>query len=82
MLKYYPRYIAVRVIKFYQKTFSPDHGLIKYFYPFGRCRYQPTCSEYATAAIEKYGLFSGGLKACWRVLRCNPWSKGGWDPVN
>ncbi len=81
MLKYYPRYIAIKVIRIYQKTLSYDHGLRKYLYPMGYCRFQPTCSKYAIQAIEKYGLIKGGLKAIWRVLRCNPWSKGGWDPV-
>lgn len=45
------------------------------------CRFHPTCSEYAMQAIEKYGAIKGSLKAIWRVLRCNPWNKGGFDPV-
>jgi putative membrane protein insertion efficiency factor len=81
MLKYYPRYIAIKIIKVYQKTFSRDHGLLKFIYPYGFCRFQPTCSEYAIAAIEKKGFILGGLKALWRIIRCNPWNKGGWDPI-
>jgi hypothetical protein len=81
MLKYLPRHIAVKILKIYQKTFSFDHGLLKPFAPYGRCRFRPTCSEYAISAIEKYGLIKGGLKAIWRVLRCNPWNNGGWDPL-
>ena len=45
------------------------------------CRYIPTCSEYAVEAIERYGALKGGRLAAWRVLRCNPFSKGGYDPV-
>ncbi|RIK45750.1 MAG: membrane protein insertion efficiency factor YidD [Chloroflexi bacterium] len=45
------------------------------------CRFQPTCSEYGYQAIEKYGIMRGGAMAVWRVLRCNPFCKGGYDPV-
>ena len=45
------------------------------------CRYVPTCSDYAMEAVERYGLFRGGLKATARVLRCHPFVKGGYDPV-
>jgi len=45
------------------------------------CRFYPTCSMYAIEAIEKYGIFKGGLMAILRILRCNPFSKGGYDPV-
>ena len=45
------------------------------------CRYFPTCSQYAVTAIERYGAVKGGGMAAWRVLRCNPLSKGGYDPV-
>ncbi len=44
------------------------------------CRYVPSCSEYALISVEKYGVVKGGLKSLWRVLRCNPFSKGGYDP--
>lgn len=81
MFIHYPRYIAIKILKIYQKTLSFDHGFLKIFAPFGRCRFRPTCSDYAIQAIEKHGLISGGLKAAWRVLRCNPWNKGGWDPI-
>lgn len=46
-----------------------------------RCKYIPTCSQYALDAIEKYGVIKGSLKAIFRILRCNPFSKGGFDPV-
>ncbi|HLL40515.1 MAG TPA: membrane protein insertion efficiency factor YidD [Rubrobacteraceae bacterium] len=45
------------------------------------CRYWPTCSEYALQAVRKHGVLKGGLMGGWRILRCNPWSKGGIDPV-
>ena len=45
------------------------------------CKYTPSCSEYALQAVEKYGVIKGGLKATWRILRCNPFCKGGNDPV-
>ncbi len=76
-----PRLIVVSLIKFYQKTISFDHGFLKVFYPNGFCRFNPTCSEYGVQAIEKYGIIKGGLMTSWRILRCNPWNKGGDDPV-
>ncbi|MDY2628878.1 MAG: membrane protein insertion efficiency factor YidD [Lachnospiraceae bacterium] len=45
------------------------------------CRYVPTCSQYAIIAIERYGVIKGGALAVWRILRCNPFAKGGYDPV-
>ena len=47
-----------------------------------RCKYEPTCSLYAVRAIEEYGILRGLVLAGWRVLRCNPWSHGGYDPVS
>jgi uncharacterized protein len=46
-----------------------------------RCKYEPTCSRYAIDAIRAYGIPRGVVLAVWRVLRCNPWSDGGYDPV-
>lgn len=79
--KFLPRYLVIKILKIYQKTLSFDHGIFKYLFPYGYCRFRPTCSDYAIQAIEKYGVFKGGLMAAWRVLRCNPWNKGGHDPV-
>jgi uncharacterized protein len=45
------------------------------------CRYWPTCSEYTLEAVQKHGVVRGGVMGAWRILRCNPWSKGGIDPV-
>jgi len=69
------------LIRAYQKTISPDHGLISNYLPYGVCKYHPTCSEYGYQAIEKHGILKGGLLTSWRILRCNPWSKGGVDNV-
>ncbi len=80
-IKYYPRYFAIKIIKIYQKTLSFDHGFLKFLYPNGFCRFHPTCSEYSMQAIKKYGIVKGGLKTIWRVLRCNPFNKGGVDEV-
>lgn len=63
----------VALIRDYQKYISP---LIP-----PSCRFQPTCSQYAIEAIQKYGVFKGGAMAIWRILRCNPFGKGGYDPV-
>ena len=69
------------MITIYQKTLSFDHSPLKMFYPHGFCRFTPTCSEYGKEAIEKYGVVKGGALTTWRVARCNPWNKGGYDPV-
>lgn len=77
----YSRKLVVAMIRFYQKTFSFDHGPLKNFYPHGFCKFYPSCSQYGIEAVEKYGIIRGGLKAVWRIMRCNPWSKGGNDPL-
>ncbi len=77
----YPKIAALKAIEIYQKTLSFDHGFLKVFYPHGYCRFHPTCSEYSRQAILKYGLIKGGIKGFWRVLRCNPFNKGGEDPL-
>lgn len=61
------------IIKIYQKFISP-------LLP-PSCRFYPTCSQYAIEAFEKYGAFRGFMKASWRILRCNPFNKGGYDPL-
>jgi putative membrane protein insertion efficiency factor len=65
--------IAKAPLLFYQRAISP--GLPR------RCKYEPTCSRYALQAIERYGVLRGTVLALWRLLRCNPWSHGGYDPV-
>ena len=68
--------IFIGLINWYQKHISLwlDSKNIK-------CKYYPTCSEYTKQAIEKYGALKGSLMGMWRILRCNPFSKGGYDPV-
>lgn len=61
------------IIKFYQKVLSPMKKPC--------CIYYPTCSSYAYEAYGKYGFFKGTYLSIWRILRCNPFSKGGYDPV-
>lgn len=65
--------IFIALIKFYRAAISP--------YRQPCCRYTPTCSQYALQAIEKYGALKGGYLAVRRILRCNPFHKGGYDPV-
>jgi hypothetical protein len=78
---YWPRKLGIAAIKFYQKTLSPDHGFFKEHWPYGFCRFTPSCSDYGIQALEKYGAIKGGLMTIWRILRCNPWNKGGYDPL-
>lgn len=75
------RRAAQKVIRGYQRTLSPDHGALKVLYPYGCCRFYPTCSEYAYEAIGKYGIAKGGALAAKRLGRCHPWSAGGIDLV-
>jgi putative membrane protein insertion efficiency factor len=67
------RSIAVAPIRVYQRAISPALG--------NRCRYYPSCSEYAVQAIRSYGILRGLVLAAWRLLRCNPLSHGGFDHV-
>ena len=79
--KYYIRLIVLKGVKIYQKTLSFDQGWLKVFFPGGYCKFQPTCSDYAYLAVEKYGVIKGGIMALGRVLRCNPFNRGGYDPL-
>lgn len=72
---------VISIIKLYQKTLSFDHGPFKYLYPHGFCRFYPSCSNYSIEAINKYGIIKGGFKSIWRIIRCNPFNKGGNDPL-
>ena len=68
--------IFIGLISFYQKHISSYLGHIGI-----NCKYYPTCSEYTKQAIEKYGVFKGIILGIKRILRCNPFSKGGYDPL-
>ena len=65
--------LVLSLIKFYRRNISPMSP--------PKCKYIPTCSQYALEEIERYGVVKGGIMALWRILRCNPFSKGGFDPV-
>jgi putative membrane protein insertion efficiency factor len=67
------RAVAILPIRLYQRLISPMLG--------EHCKYYPSCSEYAAQAIHDYGILRGLILAGWRLLRCNPWSHGGFDPV-
>lgn len=70
------------LIRFYKKTEPMRVEFARNLHlPVHSCRFQPTCSEYAMEAVEKYGAFRGGAKAVKRIVRCGPWSRGGYDPV-
>ena len=62
----------IYLIRLYQKIPGPWHGY---------CKFQPTCSNYAIGVLEEFGVFKGSYLAIKRILRCNPFSKGGYDPV-
>ena len=66
--------VLLWLLRFYRRQLSPLKGK-------PCCRYYPCCSKYAITAIERYGAVKGTGMAAWRVLRCNPFSKGGYDPV-
>ena len=65
--------VLISIIRFYQKRISPLKKPC--------CRFYPTCSSYAIEAIEKKGVIKGSAMSIWRILRCNPFCKGGYDPV-
>jgi uncharacterized protein len=67
------RAVVLAPIVVYQRVISP--ALPR------RCKYEPTCSRYAVQAVGEYGILRGLVLAMWRLLRCNPWSHGGYDPV-
>jgi putative membrane protein insertion efficiency factor len=65
--------VLILLIRFYQKAISP-------LFP-GKCRFYPTCSEYSIQALEKYGIIKGTYLALRRIIRCNPFNSGGYDPL-
>ena len=66
-----PRFAVIGLIEIYRWTVSPLVG--------NRCKYHPSCSQYALDALREYGFLKGSVLAAWRLLRCNPWSHGGVD---
>ena len=73
--------IILKLIRLYQRTLSPDTGLMAYQRPSGYCKYFPHCSEYAYLSINKHGLIKGLFFSIKRIFKCNPFSKGGHDPI-
>lgn len=67
--------LVLTLLKFYKAYLSPGRYGVK------MCRFEPSCSRYTYEAVEKYGILKGGLMGAWRVVRCNPLNKGGYDPV-
>lgn len=74
--------IILQLIRLYQKTsFLNNHLFRTLFLTDQVCKYEPTCSRYTYQAVEKYGAVKGSIMGLRRVLRCHPWAKGGYDPV-
>lgn len=73
-LRYWPRLSVLALIRLYQNTLSRAM-------PANTCHFYPSCSHYGYQAIYQYGALKGSLMAIWRVLRCNPFNPGGYDPV-
>jgi len=67
--------LTLILLKLYKRFLSPENFGIR------TCRFEPSCSTYTMQAVEKYGALKGGLMGIWRIFRCNPFSKGGHDPV-
>jgi uncharacterized protein len=67
------RTVLLAPVRLYQRAISPTLP--------ARCKYHPTCSQYAVDAVRRYGVLRGVVLAAWRLLRCNPWSHGGVDYV-
>lgn len=76
-----PQNIGLILIRIYQKTLSTDHSFWARPERFRVCIYSPSCSEYTYQAITKYGLIKGGIIGFKRILRCNGFATGGYDPV-
>ena len=71
--------LLILLIRSYQKTLSPDHGILRWHWPYGYCRFVPTCSEYALLVIQKRGSIRGVWATIRRLVRCHPWNPGGVD---
>lgn len=76
-----PKYIVLLLIRIYQKLFSFDHSFWAKYVNYRVCIYHPSCSEYTYQSIERFGLIKGSIMGFFRILRCNPASQPGLDPV-
>lgn len=76
------RQLILGAIRFYQRHLSLDTGFTKFLFLTDKaCRFQPTCSEYTYQAINKYGILWGSWLGLKRILKCHPWSRGGYNPI-
>jgi putative membrane protein insertion efficiency factor len=75
ILFWLPATASIMLVRIYQKTLSPDHGLLKVLYPYGYCRHQPTCSEYAILTLKKELYPVALFLIIKRLLSCHPWKQ-------
>jgi hypothetical protein len=68
----FPSRVLIALVRVYQFFLSPIVGR--------QCRFEPSCSNYFIGSVEKYGAVRGSIRGAWRILRCNPWNPGGFDP--
>ena len=73
--------IILTLLRIYQKYLSFDTGVLRSITPFGACRYSPSCSQYMIESVQQYGCSRGLVKGIGRIMRCNPFYSGGYDPV-
>ena len=76
-----PQQFFLRLIRVYQTSLSPDHSWLKLRYPYGFCRFYPSCSQYAYDSVTKYGVSRGSWLAAQRICKCVPWRQGKLDLV-
>jgi putative membrane protein insertion efficiency factor len=76
-----PKTAVLVSIRAYQRTLSPDHGLVNRLIKKGYCKYWPSCSQYTYEAVDEFGIIKGVWLGFRRILRCNPWSDGGIDRI-
>lgn len=69
------------LVSLYQHAVSNNKTLINLFFPGSGCRFFPSCSVYFYDSVDKYGILVGVVRGFWRIIRCNPFNKGGFDPV-
>ncbi len=75
-LWHFPRRVLAGIVSIYQRTLSPDHGMMKGFFPYGFCKFEPSCSQYMKERLLADGVVVGLIKGSWQIVRCNPWNKG------
>lgn len=76
------KFVLIFMIKIYQKTISPDHGWFRARFPYGYCRYYPSCSQYTIDSLREHGVTKGLWLALKRIIKCNPFSTPSVDLIN